>query len=329
MKFSTILNFLYIIIIINPVSSSNSNSNETRDTIASSSTYRRAGSIVTITKNSIFRSNSSGSRSSSSSIPTKPVVVASQNYSFMDQLDSRTAEEKNKILPYKFCHALLHSNHPYKTENLKQYRDESNSPLLFWHVQKAGGSSFCRMARTFYTTTKRRIKMDNMNCNSDKYKEIVKNIDTWNQTYRPQGYRMFSVEPSDAEMHTFPMKYHLSPATLTLLNSSYDSKANYDAWHKIVHVIALRNPVELSLSAFNYQFPGEEISITSTCRDRHLSMDSCMQECFKIAENLTITGIAPNKHPFFNAAQIKRIRSEVLGNYTINHLSLINSLTGK
>lgn len=228
---------------------------------------------------------------------------------------------------YPLCEPLIHNRKEgYKLQTLKNYRNEM-APLIFWHVQKAGGTSFCRMARSFYVTSGRRIRVDNQNCNSDYYKIVTQNISMWNSTLQPMGYRFFSFEPSDADFIRFPARYHTDPATLTLLNSTYGGVNHENAWSKMVHAIALRHPLDLSLSAFNYKFPEMNNSITGSCRDHNLSMDDCMQECFKVMENPTPYALFTN-HSIFSVNQIHRIRSEVLGNYTIAHLSLTNNLAG-
>jgi hypothetical protein len=94
----------------------------------------------------------------------------------------------------------------------------------------------------------------------------------------------------------------------------------------MVHAIALRHPLDLSLSAFNYKFPEMNNSIAGSCRDHQISMNECMEECFKVMENPTHYSVFKN-HSIFSTSQIHRIRSEVLGNYTIAHLSVHNSLT--
>lgn len=221
---------------------------------------------------------------------------------------------KPHIPPEKLCDPLLPTKR--KIAALQNFYNKS-APLFFWHIQKSGGSSFCSMMRNEYT--EEHIRFQSPDCNYRTFeRDIVTNFSTWGK-YRAEGYLFVGDEPSNSD-YGFPKKYHRDLETQILLNPALGERHSA-AWDNMVHVVVIREPIEMAISAFNYNFPGMDQSIRETCNANDLSPDACMHEMFRIKDDASI-----QKHEFFNTMGLNRIRNEILGNYTINTFSLNNDI---
>jgi hypothetical protein len=215
--------------------------------------------------------------------------------------------------PY-LCGPLLSSR--AKLAAIEGYRNNS-VPLYFWHLQKSGGSSFCHFMRNEYRKNKEFVKIESIDCNAHKFgQQLVLNFSSWNATYREQGYRFVAMEPSNSDYKTFPLRYHKDPVTQILLNRSI-GQANLNVWQNLVHVLVIRQPMEMAMSAFKYKFPDFENGIHQTCLLKNVTLNECFEEMFLVKENDKIVN-----HPLFGPTQLNRIRQEILGNYSINNLAL-------
>lgn len=222
-------------------------------------------------------------------------------------------------VPDNYLCGPLHPNLE-KRSTLDRFRNNT-APLYFWHLQKSAGSAFCYMMRQEYRIYEKYIINEGPDCNCHRFgKDIVLDFRTWMETYHPKGYLYVAMEPSNSDFNTYPLKYHRDPVTQILLNESYGAQRD-KAWTDMLHVLVIRHPLDMAISAFNYKFPGTNQSIKGTCTTNKLSADDCLRECFRIYENPNITS-----HRFFNGQQLNRIRTEILGNYTINTFTLTNSL---
>ena len=214
---------------------------------------------------------------------------------------------------YDLCSPLISTPDKIKTLNL--FRN-NEAPLIFWHLQKSGGSAYCYMMRKEYRVNKEAINTKSPDCNDAKFSvDIILNFTTWEKMYKPKGYLFVALETSNSDYKTFPIKYHKSPETLILLDKSVGIR-HVNAWKQILHVMVIRHPVDMAISAFNYKFQGTEIAISGACLKNNFSDDECMQELFRIKDDPTII-----THSFFNPQQLNRIRNEILGDYVIDTLT--------
>jgi hypothetical protein len=96
------------------------------------------------------------------------------------------------------CQPLLTNERKEKT--LSNFRLNGSSPLLFWHVHKSGGTSFCDMAKNEYNiNNKIQLKSSSVNCNGP-WEKLLSNINNgiyniWNNNLYKEGYRMIAMEP--------------------------------------------------------------------------------------------------------------------------------------
>ena len=85
-------------------------------------------------------------------------------------------------------------------------------------------------------------------------RDIILNFTTWEAVYRPFNYVFVEIEPSNANYMTFPIRYHQQRITNAFLNNS--NPLHSQAWDNLVHVLVIRQPIEMSLSALTFAFPG-------------------------------------------------------------------------
>ena len=226
---------------------------------------------------------------------------------------------QNFVSKNKWCPPILPNE--AKNRMLNIFRD-NQGPMFIWHLQKAGGTSMCAMAMHEY---KRRAELDPnypkivempFSCpsNQDFINQLILNMTHWNQTYFRKNRLYSEIEPSNKNYLSFPVKYHLEPTTQALLNPK--SPLHRPAWDNVVHVLMIREPIAMALSAFTFDFPGMDRSIHGTCLRHGLKTDDCMRELFRIKDNSSIV-----THDYFNVQQLNRIRSQILGNYIIHHIS--------
>ena len=134
-----------------------------------------------------------------------------------------------------------------KAQTLKKYYNNFSAPIYFWHIQKAGGTSFCQMMRnTYHKVYGYTDAMRASNCNNEKFNtKLVTDFSSW-PAARQQGYYYVATEPSLDEWimedegiwnpASFPFGYHDSPPAQVFLNSSYGAKRD-NAWDNMVHVM--------------------------------------------------------------------------------------------
>lgn len=242
-------------------------------------------------------------------------VAISQVFFIALFLGYSQTESKSHISSENLCSPLKPNTD--KIGTLEKFRKSNTAPLYFWHLQKSAGSAFCYMMRQEYKMNKENITTESIDCNAHAFGiDIVKNFSTWMADYQPRGYLYVAMEPSNSDYITYPKKYHQDKVTQILLNESYGEYREL-VWSSMVHVLVIRHPVDMALSAFNFKFPGTDESIVSRCKSFNISTNNCMKELFRIKDDTTI-----KTHKFFNAQQLNRIRNEILGDYVINTFSL-------
>ncbi len=182
------------------------------------------------------------------------------------------------------------------------------------------------MMKREYDGRKEIAKTDVFDCSTKYFStEVLTNFSSWKRRFQPDGYRFTSIEPSHA-FAKFPYEYHQSTIAQVLLNESL-GELHTSAWRNMAHVLVIRAPLEMAVSAFNYRFPSFPKTIHEQCLDVGMTTDECVHEMFRVAENSSYyQASSPLPHPLFNAAQLWRIKHEILGNYSINHFSLNNDL---
>jgi hypothetical protein len=148
------------------------------------------------------------------------------------------------------CPPLLPTPEKLLTQH-KFLHENFSAPLFFWHVQKAGGTSFCAMVkRTFHEVHGRQNVLRSPNCNNLKVsEELVTNATSWELKYKPQGYHYVAIEPSldlflmidkgIRNPNAFPKQFHEKLSTQILLNDSYGARQN-EAWNSMIHVLGKR-----------------------------------------------------------------------------------------
>jgi hypothetical protein len=173
-------------------------------------------------------------------------------------------------------------------------------------------------------------KIKSPDCNNIRLsEEIISNFSSWALKYRPEGYSYVAMEASNhIRPNVFPGLYRQKPSTQMLLNVSAHPIKSSIVWNSIVHVLVFRHPLETALSAFNYHFQGTNSSMVAECDKWDLDPNECMIEAFRILREPNITGNSRTGelHKFWDEQQLHRIRVEILGNYSINYLSLYNDL---
>ena len=187
---------------------------------------------------------------------------------------------------------------PNKERTLEQFRRKNYSaPLMFWHLQKRGGSSICvMMIRSYARTLQRKDIRENYhwsaNCNDqDMSTNIVMNPHTYLTHYRPYGKYFVAIEPSYsvhntwtwADPNDFPFKYHDQPSTKLLLDTKHPSTDS--AWNAAVHFIAVRHPLESAISAFHYVFQPDRDTIFDRCDAFNMTLNACMLAVIQVAEH--------------------------------------------
>jgi hypothetical protein len=212
------------------------------------------------------------------------------------------------------CEPLLPTRE--KLAALADYRQE-NAPLIFWHIQKAGGTYFSEL---YDKEFKRRGHDRHSNKHYQRFDETALNIKTWQTSYRNKDFYALFLEPGYRFEGKFPRDYRSSRIGQVLLNWQWREKYN-EVWSKYVHVILLREPLDLAMSALRYQFVHMRQSIFDTCLQNGWNANDCMEVLFHIKEDKDYS-----KASYFTDEQINRIRQQILGNFTINHLSLTGDL---
>ena len=174
-------------------------------------------------------------------------------------------------------------------------RNHYTAPMMFWHVQKAGGSSLCStFIRSYSRTTThslREIYPWYANCNDPEMStDIIMNQPSYVTKYRPYGKYFVAIEPSHSmnnswkwvDPNDFPFKYHDQPATKVLLDPTHPSTDA--AWNAAVHFIAVRHPLQLAISAINYAFQPDHDTLLDRCDALNLTINACLLAMIQVAE---------------------------------------------
>ena len=182
-----------------------------------------------------------------------------------------------------------------KEQVLDKFRKENYAvPLMFWHLQKAGGTTLCLTFLQSYEKMLERTDIKELypgweNCNEPAMamEIILHPNNTYLEKYRPKKKYLMAIEPSHSyrrhksdppiDPNDFPFKYHDQPATQRLLSlhspPSYSFQnisqpeektwqmARDQAWNAAVHVIAVRHPFELAISALHYVFQPDRFTM--------------------------------------------------------------------
>ena len=199
---------------------------------------------------------------------------------------------------------------PGKEKTLNLFRRENYSvPVIFWHLQKAGGSTICQLlidsfARTLKRPELRKMYHSHTNCNiPEMIAEVVESPTAFSVKYRPQGKFFAAMEPSHAartkkddpviDPNVFPFKYHDQPHIRHLLGagdldkktSSNSSASNETlAWTNAVHVIGLRHPLDMAMSAFQYVFQPDRFSMLDRCHAWNMTINECVTAAMDLIE---------------------------------------------
>lgn len=152
---------------------------------------------------------------------------------------------------YSSLSCFPQKNSSVTVETLSDFRD-LKAHLLFWHIQKFGGTSFCDMVHRQYSEYRGRIVDGIMLFNPKKrYNCEIQMMSTFQMPYL-FNYMFGKFEPGFLFQPDFPFTYHrlfkihLTPS---LLN---DTRRHF--WTSIVHVVNIRDPVNAAKSAFAYNF---------------------------------------------------------------------------
>ncbi len=233
----------------------------------------------------------------------------------------------------EICQALLPSSQ--KTSALQKYKSGA-APMLFWHVQKAGGSSFCDM--NMHELRSRNLTADRGdNCNDGTWKNY---LDGHFDKPKVRG-KMIGLEPAYAFIGGFPSSYH----AIMGKNLHFDSKSKKSKepafWTALPHVLGIRHPLDSALSAFTYEFAFYKGSILGSC----IKWSKLHPTANSLASSSSIYNNAAEKHVekcMLMAMEVKdgikeyeeiwgdyqrnKIRSHVLGNFLVDHLSVGGNL---
>ena len=226
--------------------------------------------------------------------------------SFMYAADnSRRVLQQHQLPPYNgtqihyydpglWCSPIQPTS--YKNNTLDKLRRQNyTAPMMFWHLQKAGGSSLCgTFVRSYARTTKHAIRHNYLwsaNCNDQEMStNIITNPSSYMKKYRPYGKYFVAIEPSYSVNNTwewvdpndFPFKYHDQPSTKLLLDTHHASTDT--AWNAAVHFIAVRHPLQMAISAFHYAFQPDRDTIFDHCDAFNMTMNACLLAVIHVAE---------------------------------------------
>jgi hypothetical protein len=242
-------------------------------------------------------------------------ILSSEVNTVSKSNSNRNFKRSLALISFPECYPLLPT--PNKVFTLSEFRHE-NTPLVFWHVQKSGGTYFSELYDDEY---ERRGYKRHRNGYYQHFGPDALDIDIWRKSYRPKEYFALFVEPGNRDGDSFPLQYRTYPATQILLNKEKSGKKYKHAWNNYIHVMTIRKPLDLAMSAFRYRFWELDESIIDVCEQHKLRANDCLEELFRIKEH--------EKHTiakYFNQQQKNRIREELFGNFSINHLSLTGDL---
>ncbi len=81
----------------------------------------------------------------------------------------------------------------------------------------------------------------------------------------------------------FPFKYHDQPHIRRLLGEGEEGNAS-SVWDEAVHVIGLRHPLDMAMSAFHYVFQPDRFSMLDRCHAWNLTVNECLTAAMDLAE---------------------------------------------
>ena len=227
-----------------------------------------------------------------------------------------------------------------------KYFKEGNSkyPLLFWHVQKSGGTTFCNLLKKIYPTQGKYqspwlyrqnckgqwrniihgYQFDKVynyhNISTDQLPDIQlykhrhnSNINS-THSYSRVRWKYMSIEPADEFKKSWPGSYHKIPRIQNILNAT--NRESLIEWNEIVQVLLIRNPIERAISSFNYQYFGWKSSTLQSCNNKNITIDDCFHKAFHFMK----TGHVEQE--LWSAAQVYNIQNQVLDNFLMHHLTI-------
>jgi hypothetical protein len=122
-----------------------------------------------------------------------------------------------------------------------------SAPILFWHIQKSGGTTFCSLAIESIVADGWPDGLSSKaNCNHYKFGvDVVVEPSSYMDIYRPKNIYFVAIEPGNwitvtKDVNFFPSFYHDMPSTQILLNPIYGARREA-AWDSIVHTIGTVN----------------------------------------------------------------------------------------
>jgi hypothetical protein len=173
--------------------------------------------------------------------------------------------------PVKLCSPLLPTTQ--KRDALVRFHNDS-SILVYWHVQKCGGSTMCRLmqedATAHHHWNAARIGDSRANNCKGPFKNLLKVEDGLANVRRMQdkGRQFMALEPADYFKKEWPSKYHEEyGAKYHMLHYSSDA-AEGDLsvlWTAVPHVLTVREPTSRAGSALTYKFFGWGQSLQEAC----------------------------------------------------------------
>jgi hypothetical protein len=202
------------------------------------------------------------------------------------------------------------------------------SPVVFWHLQKSGGTSFCELAKQEWVSKGKKLrKIHSTNTCKAPIGAVFGQSNGPGQWKRAieTGWHFIFLEPADHYKTNWPSDFHASPVFNRMLTKGLQDKA--PEWQGLLHVLILRNPLERALSAFNYRYFGWSNSIREACSKKGLDTDECMTMAFKLKNETTASYNKDNGEPtwalgIWTKHQIVKILTQVLGNFLLNHLAV-------
>ena len=190
-----------------------------------------------------------------------------------------------------------------KVRALQRYRN-GLAPVVFLHIQKAGGTSVCEMWAQEMSLRNGTSVDRGDNCNGD-WQGLLRKPDRLPSS--PQ--LLVSMEPAYNFMGSFPEEYYSH--THSVLSSS----GKHAFWRSVPAITAVRHPLESALSAFTYDFAYYRQSIWGSCRKRNIDINTCMQYAIEVREGKNLHG------DIWGGYQRNKIVTHILGNFMTMHLS--------
>lgn len=195
------------------------------------------------------------------------------------------------------------------------YRSNSGKvPLVFWHVQKSGGTTFCRLMREDAMqhrqwTPRKRDTLTN-NCKGN-WRTVFRNGGDPGKLshFVREGHPFVAFEPADEYKAQWPQAYQTEMKTLGIFMD--DSPL----WTAVPHILLLRHPLQRAMSAFTYKFWGWSTTAHQACLSHGLTTDACLQAAF------TLKHTGKYDERMWTQHQANVVLHQVVGSFLTDHLS--------